>query len=148
RYYGRFREIYRSTRYDVVHSHVHHYSAVVLACAAALRIPVRIAHSHNDTRATDRASGTARRAYLTTMRGLLHVSATKGVACSQVAASALFGERWQQSGCELLYCGIDSARFGGVSERLQVRSEFQLAADAEILIHVGRFDHQKNHALL
>jgi len=148
RYYRRFREIAGTTPYDVVHSHVHHYSGVVLACAAALRIPVRIAHSHNDTLAADSASGTARRAYLRAMRALLHVSATKGVACSQLAASALFGERWQQAGCELLYCGIDSVRFGGDSERVAVRSEFQLAADAEIVIHVGRFDPQKNHALL
>ena len=148
RYYRTFREIAGATRYDVVHSHVHHYSAVVLACAAALGIPVRIAHSHNDTQAADRRSGTARRAYLTAMRALLQVSATKGVACSRVAATALFGERWRRAGCELLYCGVDAVSFGGVSERLPVRTEFQLPADAEILIHVGRFDHQKNHALL
>ena len=148
RYYRRFREIAVAARYDVVHSHVHHYSAIVLACAAALGIPARIAHSHNDTQAADRTAGTARRAYLTAMRALLRVSATKGVACSRVAAAALFGERWQRAGCELLYYGIDSCRFGGLSERLPVRTEFQMPADAEILIHVGRFDHQKNHALL
>ena len=148
RYYRRFREIAAAARYDVVHSHVHHYSAVVLACAAALGIPVRIAHSHNDTQTADRTSGTARRAYLTAMRALLQISATKGVACSGVAAAALFGERWRRAGCELLYCGIDAISFRGVSERLPVRTEFQLPADAEILIHVGRFDHQKNHAHL
>jgi glycosyltransferase involved in cell wall biosynthesis len=148
RYYRRFREIAAAARYDVVHSHVHHYSAIVLACAAALGIPVRIAHSHNDTQTVDRTAGIARRAYLTAMRALLQISATKGVACSRVAAAALFGEHWQRAGCELLYYGIDSVRFGGLSDRLPVRTEFQIPADAEILIHVGRFDHQKNHALL
>ena len=148
RYYRRFREIAGAGRYDVVHSHVHHYSAIVLACAAALGIPTRIAHSHNDTQSADSTAGTARRAYLTAMRALLQISATKGVACSRVAAAALFGERWQRAGCELLYYGINSVSFGGVSERLSVRTEFQIPADAEILIHVGRFDHQKNHALL
>jgi glycosyltransferase involved in cell wall biosynthesis len=149
RYYRKFREIAGSTRFDVVHSHVHHYSGVVLACAAALRIPVRIAHSHNDTHVADSASGAARRAYLKAMRALLRVSATKGVACSQLAAAALFGDRWQQAGrCELLYCGIDSVQFGRMDQRLPVRREFQLPTDAEILIHVGRFDYQKNHDLL
>src|SRR5688572_7465710 len=53
RYYRRFRDISGTARYDIVHSHVHHYSAIVLACAAALGIPARIAHSHNDTQAAD-----------------------------------------------------------------------------------------------
>ena len=149
RYYRRFREIAGGpTRYDVVHSHVHHYSAVVPACAAVLGIPTRIAHSHNDTQAADRGATVSRRAYLTAMRQLLRVSATKGVACSSVAASALFGDRWQSEGRELLYYGIDSARFGGPTQRVQIRDEFQLPADAEILIDVGRFDAQKNHTFL
>jgi glycosyltransferase involved in cell wall biosynthesis len=148
RYYRTFRKIAAATRYDVVHSHVHHYSAVVLACAAALGIPVRIAHSHNDAQAADITPGARRRAYLSAMRALLRISATKGIACSRVAAAALFGERWQRAGCELLYYGIDSAGFGCRGERLPVRTEFQIPADAEILIHVGRFDHQKNHVFL
>jgi glycosyltransferase involved in cell wall biosynthesis len=148
RYYRTFRRIAAATRYDVVHSHVHHYSAVVLACAAALRIPVRIAHSHNDTQAADTTAGTTRQAYLTVMRALLQITATKGLACSRVAAAALFGEQWQRAGCELLYYGVDSVRLGCPSERQPVRTEFQIPADAEILIHVGRFDHQKNHVFL
>lgn len=147
RYYRRFREIAAATQYDVVHSHVHHYSAVVLSCAAALGIPARIAHSHNDTQVADTTASTPRRAYLAAMRGLLQISTTKGVACSRVAAAALFGERWQRAGCELLYYGIDSLRFGP-GEGLPVRSEFQISADAKILIHVGRFDRQKNHVFL
>jgi glycosyltransferase involved in cell wall biosynthesis len=148
RYYRRFREIAVAAPYDVVHSHVHHYSAIVLACAAALGIPRASRTATTDTQAAERALGHRPARYLTAMRALLRISATKGVACSRLAAAALFGERWQRAGCELLYCGIDSVRFGGVSERLPVRTEFQMAAEAEILIHVGRFDHQKNHALL
>ena len=37
--------------YDVVHSHVHHFSGYVLRLARKAGVPVRIAHSHNDTRA-------------------------------------------------------------------------------------------------
>jgi glycosyltransferase involved in cell wall biosynthesis len=149
RYYRRFREIAAaSAGYDVVHSHVHHYSAVVLACAAALGIPARIAHSHNDTQAADRHSSAPRRAYLAAMRQLLRISATKGIACSGLAAAALFGEQWESTGCELLYCGIDPARFAGAIERAPVRREFGIPREGELVIHVGRYDHQKNHSLL
>jgi glycosyltransferase involved in cell wall biosynthesis len=147
RYYRRFREIAAAARYDVVHSHVHHYSAIVLACAAALGVPARIAHSHSDTRLADRQSGVPRRLYLAAMRQLLRISATKAIACSGMAASALFGER-NRTACELLYCGIDSASFSRAPEHSQVRAEFQLPAAAELVIHVGRIDYPKNHALL
>ena len=36
--------------YDVMHSHVHYFSGVMLTLAKSQRIPVRIAHSHNDLR--------------------------------------------------------------------------------------------------
>src|SRR5712692_2020590 len=36
--------------YDVVHSHVHQFSGWALSIAALARVPVRIAHSHLDTR--------------------------------------------------------------------------------------------------
>src|ERR1700733_11910503 len=50
--------------YDVVHSHVHHYSGYVLTLAAMWGVPVRIAHSHNDTRAAEASTSIGRREYL------------------------------------------------------------------------------------
>jgi glycosyltransferase involved in cell wall biosynthesis len=83
------------------------------------------------------------------MRWLLRQSATGGFACSHPAGQALFGGRWT---CDprwrRLYCGIDPARFSGVAEREGVRTELGVPADARLLIHVGRFERQKNHAFL
>src|SRR6188474_985657 len=49
-YSKRLRRILRDFGpYDVVHSHVHHFSGMVLRAARTSGVPVRIAHSHNDT---------------------------------------------------------------------------------------------------
>jgi hypothetical protein len=47
--------------YDIVHSHVHHFSGYVLYLAKQAGVPVRIAHSHNDTSAIDAKAGLHRR---------------------------------------------------------------------------------------
>ena len=150
RYYRRLAEIVgRPNRYDVIHGHVHHYSGLVLALAAALGVPARIAHSHNDTSVQDRSGDVPRRAYLALMKALLRRSATLGLACSELAGASLFGATWQSdSRWRLLYYGIDPAMYRIPSDASGVRAEFDLPPDAELLIHVGRFDHQKNHAFL
>ena len=53
--------------YDVVHSHVHHFSGYVLRLAAKLGVRIRIAHSHSDTSVSDASAGFARRWYLNLM---------------------------------------------------------------------------------
>src|SRR5208337_3468794 len=50
--------------YDVVHSHVHHFSGYVVRLAHRAGIPLRISHSHNDTTNLEARSGMIRHAYL------------------------------------------------------------------------------------
>jgi len=48
-YAKNFRQVLREHgSYDVVHSHIHHYSGFVLRLAHQAGIPLRIAHSHSD----------------------------------------------------------------------------------------------------
>ena len=150
RYYRRLRQIVGSPcRYDVIHSHVHHYSGMVLTLRACFGTRIRVAHSHNDTTTQDANAGYARRAYLRSMAWLVNRAATNGAACSAPAAKALFGQRWlDDSRWRLLYYGIEPARFNEQPDRQGVRSEFDLPVGSEILIHVGRFDPQKNHTFL
>src|SRR5512133_1789429 len=123
-YPGRLRRILRDGRYDVVHSHVHHFSGVVLALSRAAGVPVRIAHSHSDTRGGDAAAGLPRRAYLGLGRWLLRRSATVEVAASGSAASALFGGGWAADPrVRVLHCGIDLAPYAGEDPRAEVRRE-------------------------
>jgi glycosyltransferase involved in cell wall biosynthesis len=136
-------------RYDVVHSHVHQYSGVVLTAAMLARVPVRVAHSHSDTRVVDRHCSLWRLAYLQLTRQLIRRVATDGFACSDDAGRALFGERWAEDGrWRRLYCGIDTTLYAPGLDRDGVRAELAIPPDAQVMIHVGRFDAPKNHSFL
>ena len=81
-----FRIIRRQGPYDVIHSHVHHYSGFVCWLARRAGIPVRMVHSHSDTRSQEATAGLARHAYLRIMERLVSRYATAGLACSREAA--------------------------------------------------------------
>lgn len=135
--------------YDVVHSHVHDYSGAVVRAAAGARVPVRIAHSHNDTAAVDAAASLPRRAYRRLMRGWIARHATLEVACSASAGVALFGPGWKSDPRAVyLPYGIDLSRFAARGDRAALAAGLGLPAVAKVIGHVGRFDPQKNHRRL
>ena len=139
----------REGPYDVVHSHVHHFSGFVLGLAWAASVPVRIAHSHLDTRGADASAPLARKIYLGAMKAALDQFATRGLAVSDAAAVALFDEAWRRDPrWDIARCGLDFGGFSSASDAAAVRAEWGLSPDALVLGHVGRFDPQKNHALL
>lgn len=135
--------------YHVIHSHVHHYSGYVLSLARAAGIPVRIAHSHSDTRTAHAGSALLRQSYLCLSRRLIAANCTHGLAASVPAALALFGPDWgRDPRVKVLHCGIDLDPFRTTSDRKSVRSEFGLRSDDIVFGHVGRFVPVKNHAFL
>ncbi|MGI8856819.1 MAG: glycosyltransferase [Thermomicrobiales bacterium] len=135
--------------YDVVHSHVHHYSGLVLRLAKRAGVPVRIAHSHLDASAFETQASPQRRAYLKLMRHWLDRSATDGLAASRQAAADLFGPGWEADArYRTLFCGVDLSLFGAPVCRDTVRAEFHIPQGAFVIGHVGRFTEQKNHAFL
>lgn len=150
RYAYNFRRIFRKYGpYDIVHSHVHHYSGYILYLAKQAGAPIRIAHSHSDTSRLQASAGWLRRGYLKLMRQLLEHYATHGLAASCKAAAALFGANWQSDArWRLLYCGIDLLPFHTVPDPVTVRTELHIPTDALVLGHVGRFVEPKNHVFL
>jgi glycosyltransferase involved in cell wall biosynthesis len=134
--------------YDIVHSHVYHYSGYTLRLAKCAGVPVRIAHSHYSASAQNVWANPLRWIYLTTMKRWIHRFATVGLAASGKAAEALFGRQWQRSPfCRLLYYGIDLAPFRSRADP-SIRAALKLCPDAFVIVHVGRFDEQKNHGFL
>jgi glycosyltransferase involved in cell wall biosynthesis len=135
--------------YDVVHSHVHHFSGYVLMLAAMAGVKVRIAHSHNDTRTAEVSNSRKRRAYLQIMKAMIRSVATHGLAVSAEAGCDLFPlrgrntEKW-----ELQHLGIDLSRFDVPANAHDVRQSLGIPPDALVVGHVGRFSDQKNHAFL
>ena len=135
--------------YDAVHSHVHDYSGAVLWAAAGAGVPVRIAHSHNDTSGLRARAPLVRRAYQRLMHWSIRRYATRHLACSDIAGRALFGPAWpsDRRAVNLPY-GIDLSRFAERPARAELAAALGLPPDAKVIGHVGRFDPQKNHRRL
>ena len=135
--------------YDVVHSHVHHFSGLIVLIAACHRVPIRIAHSHNDTRMVERHRSSRRGFYLSLMKGWIRRFATHRIAVSRSAAEDLFGPGWTgDQRCWIIPCGIDFGAFAGADCRPAIRQALGLAEDALVIGHVGRFHERKNHRFL
>jgi glycosyltransferase involved in cell wall biosynthesis len=150
RYARNFRRILRECGpYDCVHSHIHHSSGYILMLAALMGVPVRIAHSHNDTCAIDRTYPSARRMYCSAMDVLIRRFATVGIAVSRSAASALFSDSWTaDKRWRLCPLGIDLHPFTMDIDAHTIRSELGIAQNSFVIGHVGRFAEQKNHRFL
>ncbi|MBD2165283.1 glycosyltransferase [Calothrix membranacea FACHB-236] len=135
--------------YDIVHSHVHHFSGYTLRLARFAGVPIRIAHSHNDTSSQEAKAGLYRRWYCSVMKSWIAENATLGLGCSHKAVADLFGSQWQADRrWQLLYYGIDLEPFQNLVDPVAVRAELNIPADAFVIGHVGRFHPQKNHQLL
>jgi glycosyltransferase involved in cell wall biosynthesis len=149
RYARRFREILKDHGpYQVIHSHPHHFSGIVLKLAHAAGVPIRIAHSHNDTQRVDQRAGAFRRAYLTACKHWIQTHATHRIGASQRSADSLFGSADARKSPLVLHYGIDMAPFFKSPDRLSVRRALGLASSNHVIGHVGRFEPQKNHRFL
>ncbi len=149
--YGRnFKRILREYGpYDIVHSHVHHFSGYVLYLAKQAGVPVRIAHSHNDTSAIDAKAGLHRQLYLSLTKWSISWCSTVGLGCSCNAVADLFGAAWKtDTRWQVLDYGVDLKPFYDQVDSISVRAEFGIPADAFVIGHIGRFETQKNHLFL
>lgn len=135
--------------YDIIHSHVHHFSGYVLRLAKQAGIPVRIAHSHLDTSSIQAKAGWKKRFYIALMKRWIARYATTGLATSRNAAADLFGTSWKTDPrWQTLYCGIDLKPFQALVDPITVRAEFGIPIDAFVIGHVGRLEQAKNHQFL
>ena len=136
-------------RYDVIHSHVHHFSGMVLRIASQAGIPTRIAHSHSDTSSVDSYAGWFRRAYLQLMKRWVWKHATDLLAVSDGAASSLLGDGWHgDRRVRIFYCGIDLRPFRSCWSQPSAREALGIGEHDFVIGHVGRFDTPKNHRFL
>ncbi|MEA5567724.1 glycosyltransferase family 1 protein [Anabaena sp. UHCC 0399] len=135
--------------YDIIHSHVHHYTGFILYLAQLAGVPARIAHSHLDSSYQETKAKWQRKLYLAFMKQLITHHASVGLACSQDAAVDLFNSGWTTDPrWQLLYCGIDLKPFQEVIDTGTIRTALSIPGDAFVIGHVGRFEPQKNHKFL
>ncbi|HET9439272.1 MAG TPA: glycosyltransferase [Longimicrobiales bacterium] len=129
--------------YDVVHSHVHLFSGVVLRVAHEEGVPVRIAQSHSAVTQTS----VHRRAYAALMRKLIGRHATHGLAAAPPAAAVLFGADWETlAHVRLHQYGLDYSAFGELPDRALLKRRIGVPDQRTVIGHVGRFYAVKNHA--
>jgi glycosyltransferase involved in cell wall biosynthesis len=151
RYARNFRHILAENGpYDIVHSHVAHFSGYTLRLARQAGIPVRIAHSHSGRDSdADGLPEPVRTVYLALTNRWLDTNATAGLAASSYAAEMLFGPRWQDDPrWRLHYNAVDLTPFRTLPDRAAVRAELGIPADAFVVGHVGSFKPVKNHIFL
>ena len=143
----RFLSLLRRDPYDVVHSHVLYTSGLVLALAAAARVPMRVAHfraMHDGHHSTLR-----RLAQRALMRRLIDRYATDIVACGVGAMDAVWRKGWRSDPrCQIIYNAVDPARFASPGGGDQVRADLRIAAGERVYLHIGNETREKNHGRL
>lgn len=106
----RFFHLLRERRYDVVHSHVHYFSGVVLAIARLAQTPGRVAHFRTAI-VNDKRDTFLRRTQLSTCKRLVDLAATDVLAVGEGAMQGAWGAAWRTDPrCRVVYNGIAPTR--------------------------------------
>lgn len=129
----------KHTEYKIVHGHMYTLGFFYLGVAKLNHIPIRIAHSHENS-----SEKNIKWIFKKIMAKTFPVNATHLFACSNEAGNYLFGKRafnvWNNA--------IDAKKFvASLEVRQQIRDELQLE-DKFVVGHVGRFHPSKNHKFL
>jgi len=142
----RFMRLLRRNRYDVVHSHVHLFSGYVLTLARMAGVPRLIIHFRN----TDDGGTPSlrRRLYRALGKRLALWSADHVFGVCRAALERGWGSGWEDDPrCLTVYNGIDLTRRQNGSPG-RIPDECRSEAGGPLIVHVGRFDPQKNHERL
>jgi glycosyltransferase involved in cell wall biosynthesis len=141
--YARLSKVIAAGRYDVVHSHIHLFSGLVMAAAQHRGVPVRIAHSH--TGMIEPRSGVIRSLYRAGMLKAIARYATRGLAVSEEAAVSLFGRDWKRDPrWRIVHCGIDLNSFREAESSETPHPDTRPADDQITVGFLGRLAPVKN----
>lgn len=138
----RFVALLRRRRIDVVHSHVHLTSGLILAIALLAGVPTRIAHFRSTS--DDRGHGLVRRGYRAAMRRLLDASATQILGVAAGVLDAAWPEWHDDPRANVIYSGVDTSRFRGDGARAELHRTLAIPDDARVIVQVARFNPPKN----
>ena len=141
-YQKELQDLCRTHKWTIIHSHINALSVFPLRAAKQAGIPIRIAHSHSTSNPEERAK--------TAIKDILRTQAnrypTTRFACGQVAGEWLFGK---EADFWVMPNAIDLEKFSYSPElRLEIRKSLDIDNEIPVLLHIGRFMKQKNHAFL
>ena len=142
-----FAQLLHEQRYQIVHSHVQHFSGYIVRQAKRNGVPYCIAHSFTDPIKQSRSP--IRILYLKLMRRWLKQYINMGLGNAKSSMRSLFGPAWHnQPQHKLMYCGVDLQRFRKTADINTVRAQWGIPADAPLIGHVGRLTPAKNHRFM
>ena len=137
-------KLMKTNKYDVVHCNTGglELTAITMILSWIYRVPVRIAHSHNQ-KLNEFPYSKKERIY----QQINTKMSTLKLACSKAAAQHMFGINGSQS-CSILKNGIELKKYlYDENIRIQIRNQIE-KQDSLIIGHIGRFEAQKNHQFL
>lgn len=138
------RGIIKSRKIDIVHAHTYFNSMYAVLAAKQSSVKRIIVHSHN-TR-PDATKSVIKKGYYIVSKYIINKYATVFLACGLDAGKSLF---YKKNAFIVIDNGIIVERFKYSDKiRENKRKELGVADDDIVLLHVGRFDEQKNHRYL
>ena len=139
-------KLFKTEKYDIVHSHLNALSIFPLRAAKKAGIKVRIAHSHSTSNKVEWKKNLVK----AMLKLFSKVYADKYMCCSELAGRYLFGNKTYEEGkVYLLNNAIDIDKFKfNEDTRKDVRAELKVNDDTLVIGHAGRFVAQKNHTFL
>lgn len=140
-------EFFREHPYDVLHCNASAKGAIVLACAKAAGVKIRILHSHCAKVVT---KNPIKRAAAQMLKAPAARCATHLAACSTEAGEFLFGEKAAREGRVTIFPNaIELDRYGyNPDVREDARRELGAGPLTKVYADVARFQPQKNQQLL
>lgn len=131
--------------YSIIHLHFAGIAFLVFYYAKKFGIKNRIVHSHNTKLSDNLLKNLRNRVLCLPMKSL----STHFFACSKNAAEYLYGKSFcSKNKILIMNNAVDIGRFSfNPNKRESIRSELKVESD-KVLIHVGRFEEQKNHPFL
>ncbi|UTA66861.1 glycosyltransferase [Emticicia sp. 21SJ11W-3] len=143
RIYSLYRFLKHNSQYQVIHAHTLLNIGFCFLAANLAGVPIRIAHSHSITNASD--NSLANRIYQQLSIFLIKKYSTNAIACSTEAAEFLFPENKKAL---VLYNSIDIDQYfeTGKTHKDFLRETFLPGSNSRIYVQIGRLENVKNHA--
>jgi len=143
------RVLHKHGPYDVLHAHgFSSLTTQTLMLAKTAGVPLRILHSHDDLRPTLEQASAAYRVYAAVSLSVIRFFANAGLACGKQAAEWVFGGDWNHHALQPeLMIGIDMDPCFQAPDP-SMRRRLGIPEDVPVLLQVGRFEVQKNHAFM
>ncbi|WP_419955632.1 glycosyltransferase family 1 protein [Neobacillus niacini] len=135
--------------FNAIHSHIHHFSGVIVQTARNAKIPVRISHSH--TSRDFKVSNPLRKMYKMIMETLIKNNSTLLFYCSDKAGQALYGSNFKKDKRSVFIPNsvqLDQFKSVWQMDKNEIRSQLGIPLSKKIVGHVGSFTTPKNHLFL